>query len=166
MLASPGSISALGVAATRPELVRRLVLMGSAGLNAELSPALMPIVQYDFTPAGMRKLIAALTADGFEIDDDLVEYRHARSIDPATRAAYGATMGWIKAQGGLFYVDDFIRRVSVPTLVVNGKLDLGKYTIRNAAIRLRRLRTDPLAGVLDQKPDILAVLERLATRLT
>ncbi len=121
---SMGGATALGVAVERPELVSRLVLMGSAGLNAALSPALMPIVEYDFTVAGMRRLIAALTADGFVIDDALVEYRHTLSIEPATRAAYGAIMGWIREQGGLYYADDYIRRVAAPTLVVNGKLDL------------------------------------------
>ena len=48
---------------------------------------------------------------------------------------------------------------------VNNKLDIHKYTIRNAATRLRRLKHDPVAPVLEEKPDILAVLERLAARL-
>lgn len=121
---SMGGATAIGVAVERPELVQRMVLMGSAGLNAELSPALMPIVQYDFTPEGMRKLIAALTADGFEVDEALVAYRHERSCEPATRAAYGATMGWIREQGGLFYDEAYIRQVRAPTLVVNGREDL------------------------------------------
>ncbi len=120
---SMGGATALGVAVDRPELVDRLVLMGSAGLNAELSPALRPIVEYDFTPQGMRRLIAALTADGFLIDEALVDYRLQRSLDPATRAAYGAIMAWVRAQGGLFFDDSFIRRVRAPTLVINGKQD-------------------------------------------
>ena len=119
-----GGATALGVTVEAPDLVDRLVLMGSAGLNTELSPALMPLVQYDFTPAGMTKIIEVLTADGFDVDDALVEYRHTLSIEPDTRAAYGAVMGWIKAQGGLFYPDDYIARVGAPTLVVNGKDDL------------------------------------------
>jgi 2-hydroxy-6-oxo-6-(2'-aminophenyl)hexa-2,4-dienoate hydrolase len=121
---SMGGATSLGLAVERPELVSRLVLMGSAGLNAELSPALMPIVNYDFTPEGMRALIGALTGDGFAIDEELVRYRHERSCDEPTRAAYGAIMHWIKDQGGLFYADDYIRRVQAPTLVVNGKQDL------------------------------------------
>ena len=48
---------------------------------------------------------------------------------------------------------------------VNNKLDISKYTIRNAATRMRRLKSDPVAPVLDEKPDILAALERLAARL-
>ena len=49
----------------------------------------------------------------------------ARSLatDPDTRRAYTAMMGWIRDQGGLAYDADTLRRVKVPTLVVNGKMD-------------------------------------------
>jgi 2-hydroxy-6-oxo-6-(2'-aminophenyl)hexa-2,4-dienoate hydrolase len=121
---SMGGATSIGVAAARPELVAKLVLMGSAGLNAELTPALLPIVQYDFTAAGMRALIRALTADGFAVAEELVEYRLQRSLEPATRAAYAAIMGWVREQGGLYYDEHIIRAVRAPTLVVNGKDDL------------------------------------------
>ena len=121
---SMGGATGIGVAVEKPELINNLVLMGSAGLNAELSPALMPIVQYDFTKAGMVALIDALTGDNFQIDDELVSYRHERSCEPSTRAAYAATMGWIKKQGGLCYEDSYIQQVRCRTLVVNGKQDL------------------------------------------
>ena len=48
---------------------------------------------------------------------------------------------------------------------VNKKLDIRKYTIKNAVSRLRRLKEDPLAGVLTEKPDLPAVLGRLARRM-
>jgi len=121
---SMGGATAIGVAVERPDLVSRLVLMGSAGLNAEITPALMPIIQYDFTEAGMRRLIAALTGKRYQVEDELVHYRHRLSVEPAVRAAYQHIMGWIRAQGGLFYPDEYIRRVRAPTLVVNGKDDL------------------------------------------
>lgn len=120
---SMGGATALGVSVRRPDLVRALVLMGSAGLNVEISKELLPIVNYDFTREGMTRLIRALTNDRFEIDEDLVSYRFALAAEADTRRAYAATMGWIKEQGGLFYDEDFIRRVGVPTLVVNGKDD-------------------------------------------
>ena len=44
-----------------PDRVDKLVLMGSAGLASEITPALMPILNYDFTPEGMRKLISSLS---------------------------------------------------------------------------------------------------------
>jgi 2-hydroxy-6-oxo-6-(2'-aminophenyl)hexa-2,4-dienoate hydrolase len=120
---SMGGASALGVAMAHPELVDRLVLMGSAGLNAAITPSLEPIVFYDYTLDGMRRLIAALTNPRFRASEDLIRARHARSIDPGTRRAYTATMEWIRRQGGLFYAEDEIRRVKTPALVVNGKDD-------------------------------------------
>ena len=48
---------------------------------------------------------------------------------------------------------------------VNKKLDIRKYTIKNAVTRLRRMKEDPLAGVLTEKPDLAVVLSRLAERM-
>jgi 2-hydroxy-6-oxo-6-(2'-aminophenyl)hexa-2,4-dienoate hydrolase len=120
---SMGGATALGLAASHPERVERLVLMGSAGLNTSIHPDLLPVINYDFTRAGMVRLIRALVNERFEIDPALVDYRLARSLDPATRAAYGATMQWIRNEGGLAYPPDVIGRVRCPTLVVNGKED-------------------------------------------
>src|SRR3546814_13353938 len=65
---SMGGATSIGVAVYRPDLVRRLVLMGSAGLVSRIDPALAPILNYDFTREGMVRLVEALTHDGFEID--------------------------------------------------------------------------------------------------
>jgi 2-hydroxy-6-oxo-6-(2'-aminophenyl)hexa-2,4-dienoate hydrolase len=121
---SMGGATALGVAMTRPELVSRLVLMGSAGLNAEITPALAPILRYDFTPAGMRRLIDGLTGPRFSASDDIVQARYEESILGDTRRAYAAIMSWIGGQGGLFYPEEEIAAVKTETLVVNGKHDL------------------------------------------
>jgi bifunctional non-homologous end joining protein LigD len=45
---------------------------------------------------------------------------------------------------------------------VNARLDPGRFTIRSAAARMRRLGGDPLAGVLASAPDLSAALARLA----
>nr|BAH60847.1 meta-cleavage compound hydrolase [carbazole-degrading bacterium OC9] len=121
---SMGGATALGVAMEQPELIDRLVLMGSAGLNEEVTPALEPIVHYDFTPEGMRRLIDALTSSTFEITDELVKFRHDMSVVPETREAYKHIMGWIRQQGGLAYTEEQISAVKTPALVVNGKDDL------------------------------------------
>lgn len=120
---SMGGATALGVAMEQPELVRALVLMGSAGLNSEISESLKPIVHYDFTPAGMHRLVAALTGPAFRPDDELVLRRYELSIEPGARRAYEAIMEWIRAQGGLFYPEDALRSVTASTLVINGKED-------------------------------------------
>jgi 2-hydroxy-6-oxo-6-(2'-aminophenyl)hexa-2,4-dienoate hydrolase len=120
---SMGGATSIGVAVARPELVKRLVLMGSAGLNTKLHADLMPVINYDFTRDGMVRLIRALVNDKFVIDDALVSYRYALATDPDTRRAYVAMMGWIREQGGLAYDPETLRRVKVPTLIVNGKMD-------------------------------------------
>lgn len=121
---SMGGATAMGVAVEHPQLVDKLILMGSAGLNTELTEALQPVLGYDYTKEGMVRLIDVLTNDDFEITQEMVDYRHANSIDPTNKVSYSATMQWIKGQGGLFYDEDFISRVKQKTLVVNGKNDL------------------------------------------
>jgi 2-hydroxy-6-oxo-6-(2'-aminophenyl)hexa-2,4-dienoate hydrolase len=120
---SMGGATALGVAMERPELVSALVLMGSAGLNAEITPALAPILRYDFTLEGMRRLVDGLTGPRFSAPDDVVRARYEDSIRPDARRAYQAAMTWIAGQGGLFYDESRIASVKTETLVVNGKHD-------------------------------------------
>jgi bifunctional non-homologous end joining protein LigD len=44
-------------------------------------------------------------------------------------------------------------------------LDFRKYNIKSAPARMRRLREDPNAGVLTQRPDLIAALDRLRERM-
>lgn len=120
---SMGGATSLGVAIERPDLVKNLVLMGAAGVSNELSPALGPILHYDFTREGMRKVIKALTNPSFEPSDEQVEYRYEVSLQPDTKAAYQATMKWVR-EVGMKYPPNQIASVKARTLVVNGKDDL------------------------------------------
>lgn len=120
---SMGGLTSLGVARRQPELVRSLVLMGSAGLPVPLSPALRTIMDYDYTREGMQRIVSGLTAPGFTIDPALVEYRYTRSIEPATRHAYGRITQWNKARGGLHQPEENFSSLAARTLVVAGKDD-------------------------------------------
>jgi bifunctional non-homologous end joining protein LigD len=57
--------------------------------------------------------------------------------------------------------------VSMPLLwdEVNESLDPRQFTIKNAVRRMERLTSDPVAAVLEQKPDLQQVLDRLAQAL-
>nr|BAH57735.1 meta-cleavage compound hydrolase [Lysobacter sp. OC7] len=121
---SMGGATSLGICMKWPELVSDLVLMGSAGLNVEITPSMMPILGYDFTVEGMRKLIDALTGPLYSASDEIIQARYEGSIDPEARKAYTKTMDWIKAEGGLAYTEDAIAQVKTRTLVVNGKDDI------------------------------------------
>jgi 2-hydroxy-6-oxo-6-(2'-aminophenyl)hexa-2,4-dienoate hydrolase len=120
---SMGGLTSIGIAVEKPSLVNKLILMGSAGIKAPLSDELKSIMNYDYSTAGMEKIVRGLTNPNFEVDEEIVEYRHQLSIQPSTRAAYDAVMGWIREQGALFGEEEYIASVTQPTLVVNGKLD-------------------------------------------
>lgn len=120
---SMGGATALGVVMKRPDLVKSMVLMGSAGLNHKVNPALQNVIHYDFTVEGMRKIIKALGNANFKIPEDLIFYRHALSNQPATKKAYQSTMGWVRDQSGLHYEESEIAAIKTRTLVVNGKDD-------------------------------------------
>jgi bifunctional non-homologous end joining protein LigD len=48
---------------------------------------------------------------------------------------------------------------------VTPALDIRRFTIKNAAARMKRLGRDPLLGVLAERPDLVGALQRLHARL-
>lgn len=121
---SMGGATAIGVALDRPEVIAKIVLMGSAGLPIpeRPSPQLLHNLQYDFTLDGMRRVIAGLTAPGYIPTDDMVSYRYNIVDDPASRAALAAINAETR-KGTLNYDEDRLRTIEHPVLVVNGKED-------------------------------------------
>lgn len=121
---SMGGATALGVTIARPDLVRKLVLMGAAGLdisNPDPAPR-KALGAYDYTPEGMRRLVAVLAGPNFRIDDELINYRHQLTLQPGSREAMGAIQEHMKADP-MTYSREAIASVQTPTLVVGGKLD-------------------------------------------
>jgi 2-hydroxy-6-oxo-6-(2'-aminophenyl)hexa-2,4-dienoate hydrolase len=121
---SMGGASAIGVALDRPELLDRIVLMGSAGLPIppKPSPHLLHTLHYDFTLEGMRRVIGGLTAPGFEPSEEMVQYRYDLLTDPAAKAALEAVNAATRT-GTLNYAEERLRTIQHPVLVVNGKED-------------------------------------------
>lgn len=121
---SMGGLTSLGASLLRPDLCRKLVLMGSAGIRIPMSPELLSIVQYDFTVAGMTRIVEGLTGPDFVVPEGLVEYRYNLTLGKDAQRAYEGIIAWQRANGGLHTDEERIARVSVPTLVVAGKSDL------------------------------------------
>jgi 2-hydroxy-6-oxo-6-(2'-aminophenyl)hexa-2,4-dienoate hydrolase len=121
---SMGGATALGVTIQRPDLVKKLVLMGAAGLdisNPDPAPR-QALGSYDYTPEGMRRLVGVLAGPNFDISDELVSYRHALTMQPGAREAMKAVQEHMKADP-MVYPTEAIASVRTPTLVVGGKLD-------------------------------------------
>ena len=119
---SMGGLTSLCVAQQRPDLVKRLVLMGAAGIK-QAPKAIAPLLNYDGTADAMRNVVAALTHSNFKVSEDLLDYRVSLSTEPATQKAQGAAMKWIGERGGLYVDEKIIRDIKVPTLLVGGKND-------------------------------------------
>ncbi|TFL15643.1 alpha/beta hydrolase [Pusillimonas caeni] len=121
---SMGGATALGVALQRPELLDRIVLMGSAGLAIPPvpSPHLQHTLNYDFTLEGMRRVIEGLTSPRFKPTVEMIRYRYELMTDPAAAEALKAINAETK-KGTLVYDEDALRTIKHPVLVVNGKED-------------------------------------------
>lgn len=121
---SMGGATALGVTIQRPDLVRKLVLMGAAGLdisNPDTS-ARQALGGYDYTPEGMRKLVGVLAGPHYKVSDELIAYRHQLTLQPGAREASAAIAEHMKSDP-MTYPREAIAGVQTPTLVVGGKLD-------------------------------------------
>lgn len=120
---SMGGCTALGMAIRHPDVLRNMVLMGSAGLRMALSPEVGKLMHYDFTLEGMRAIATALAYPGFGISEEMIRYRHALTLREDIKRATAATQAWIKGNGGMFYDEADIARVKTRTLVFHGKED-------------------------------------------
>lgn len=120
---SMGGRTAAAVCIERPELVRNLILMGSAGLDHGMGGALRALVEYDFTFEGMKRIVEALTNDDYVIDPNMVQYRLEVSLKEAQRKAFAKTMQALVKREGLHLDPEDIAKIKQRTLVVNGKND-------------------------------------------
>src|SRR5262249_14512672 len=119
-----GGFTALSLAIARPELIEKLVLMGSAALKTERNEALHPVESYTPSRENMERLMNSMVRPGFRIDPELIDYRLKLTMEPDAMAANRATVKWISEQGGLFIRDEAeITRVKLKTLIMAGKLD-------------------------------------------
>jgi 2-hydroxymuconate-semialdehyde hydrolase len=123
---SLGGALALRLAAERPELVERMVLMGPAGVPFALTPGLDAVWGYTPSIENMRALIAEhFVYDPRLATDDLVRLRYEASVQPGFQEAYAALFPaprqrWVEA---IATPDEAIRRITASTLLVHGRDD-------------------------------------------
>ncbi len=87
---SMGGAIALSIATARPELVRRLVLMGSVGVAMALPPGLDTVWGYTPGIEQMRQVIALFAHNRDLVTDELVELRYRASLSPPVRDSWEA----------------------------------------------------------------------------
>jgi 2-hydroxymuconate-semialdehyde hydrolase len=80
----------LAIAARHPKRVRRLVLMGSAGVDFELTPALDEVWGYTPSFEKMRQMMDLFAYDRSLVTDDLARMRYEASLQPGLQEAYAS----------------------------------------------------------------------------
>ena len=85
-----GGALALALAIRHPQRVRRLVLMGSAGVPFELTPALDAAWGYQPSVENMRRMMDLFAYDRSLVTDALAQLRYEASVRPGVQEAFSA----------------------------------------------------------------------------
>jgi pimeloyl-ACP methyl ester carboxylesterase len=137
---SLGGALTLGVAVRRPELIERMVLMGSGGISFPLTEGLDKVWGYEPSEDAMRQLIRDyFVYDGSIATGDLVKARHQASIQPGFQEAYSSLFPaprqrWIES---IATPEEEIKKIGTPTLLFHGRED--KVIPLDASYRLLQL---------------------------
>lgn len=134
-----GGAIALRLAARHPERVRRLVLMGSVGVDFPITEGLDTVWGYEPSIEAMRRCLDFFAFDRSLVSDELAEVRYRASIQPGFQEAFGSMFPaprqrWIEA---LSTPEDEIARIPHEVLIVHGRDD--RVIPVDTSLRLHRL---------------------------
>ena len=137
-----GGALALAFALSRPERVRRLVLMGSVGVSFPLTAGLDAVWGYTPSFENMRKLLDVFAYDRALVNDELAQLRYQASVQPGFQESFAAMFPaprqrWVDAMAS---DEAAIRKLPHKTLVIHGRDD--QVIPLSASLRLAELLPD------------------------
>lgn len=120
-----GGALALALAIRHPWRVRRLVLMGSAGVPFTITPGLEAVWGYEPSLAAMRRLMDLFAYDRRLVTDELAQMRYLASIRPGFQESFSAMFPSPRqaALDALCSHESAIRALRHETLVIHGRED-------------------------------------------
>jgi len=120
-----GGAVSLTLAIRHPGRVRRLVLMGAAGVEFTITPALDAVWGYTPSFENMRRMMDLFAFDRALVTDELAQLRYQASVRPGFQESYEAMFPaprqrWIAA---LASPEEKIRALAHETLILHGRED-------------------------------------------
>ena len=120
-----GGSLALALAIRAPERVSRLVLMGSVGLEFELTEGLD--LTWGYTPSleNMRRMLDLFAYNRALVTDELAQLRYEASLRPGVQEAYAAMFPAPRQEGirRICSKEADVRNVEHETLIIHGRDD-------------------------------------------
>ena len=116
---------ALALAIRAPDRVKRLGLMGSAGVSFPITEGLDRVWGYTPSLDNMRGLLDVFAFDRTLVNDELARMRYEASIRPGFQEAFASMFPAPRQRGvdGLASSDEAIRALTHETLIVHGRED-------------------------------------------
>ena len=120
-----GGALSLALTIRHPERVRRLVLMGAAGVSFPITPALDAVWGYEPSFENMRRIMDVFAYDRGLVNDELAQLRYEASIRPGFHESYAQMFPaprqrWVDA---LASPEQDIARIEHETLIIHGRDD-------------------------------------------
>lgn len=120
-----GGALAIATALRHPERIDRMVLMGAAGTQFELTEGLDAVWGYTPSIKNMRDLLDIFAYDRSLVSDELARLRYEASIQPGFQESFSSMFPsprqrWVDA---LASSDADIRGLSNETLIIHGRED-------------------------------------------
>lgn len=120
-----GGSLALAVAVRAPKRVGRIVLMGSGGVPAPVTPELDQLWGYKPSPANMKKIMSIMAFNQSLVSDEIAEMRYRATMRPGVQEAFEhlfppPRQRWLDAQ---IVADDKLRALPHSVMIVHGRED-------------------------------------------
>lgn len=123
---SMGGALALQLAHRRPDLVKKLILMGTVGISFPISEGLDAVWGYTPSVENMRRLIGMFSANAAIADNnDLVEMRYRASIQEGFQESFAAMFPAPRQRhvDALALPEEALREIKQPAMLIHGRED-------------------------------------------
>jgi 2-hydroxymuconate-semialdehyde hydrolase len=122
---SMGGALALALTTRRPELIERVVLMGSVGVPFTITPGLDAVWGYTPSIRNMRELLDIFAFNRNLVNDELAELRYRASIRPGWQESFSSMFPsphqqWVDA---MVIAEDKLMKIDKEVLLIHGRDD-------------------------------------------